>query len=393
MTNFHLTETTEIFKTNLFSELEPLLKKEIDWTTSDFNLLFESYMNALIKSEFELFMKNSGQDAIRNGYVTKRIKSLQGEIEIKVPRDRSNTFESEVLTSYSSCTKELSKAIIKLYQLGLSTTDVSDYIDDIYGVSYSKQSISSMTKVTSELVEQFKLRQLDGRYIALFLDATYIPVCFASSFEKQAVQLVVGINCEGYQEIIGYVLGFKETKVLWGEVLDDIKSRGVTCVDIFVSYGFVGLDKVIKERYPKARIQRCTVHLLRNLLSKVTDTDTPAILAEFKELFKMSTRDSYELQLNYLKEKYSKYESTINNVFDNEYVTTYLDFPKLMHRTIKTTNRIEAVNQKIKTRIRFKQNFPNVESLERMLVSSIILQNGKSNRTVGGLEAYNRLNK
>lgn len=113
-------------------------------------------MNALLKSAFELFMKNSGQDAIRNGYVSKRIKSLHGEIEIKVPRDRSNNFESEVLTSYSSCTEELSRAIIKLYQLGLSTADVSDYIDGIYGISYSKQAISSMTKVTSEMVALFK---------------------------------------------------------------------------------------------------------------------------------------------------------------------------------------------------------------------------------------------
>lgn len=393
MPNFHLTETTELFKTTLFSELEPLLDKEINWTTSDFNRLFESYMNALLRSEFELFIKNSGQDAIRNGYVTKKIKSLHGSIEIKVPRDRSNMFESDVLTSYSSCTEELSRAIIKLYQLGLSTTDVSEYIDDIYGVSYSKQSISSITKVTSDIVKLFKERKLDTRYIAIYLDATYIPVKFDNTFEKQAIHLIVGINQEGYQEILGYAIGFVETGTLWADALDDMKSRGVETVDIFVSDGFVGLDKVIKERYPEARIQRCTVHIMRNILAKVTQRDRPIINAELSELFKMTTMSGYTMYLDSMLKRYPKYESAFNGSLENEYVTTYLDFPKLMHRTIKTTNRIEAVNQKIKTRIRFKQNFPNLDSLERILVSSIIAQNGKSNRTVGGLQDYNRMRK
>lgn len=393
MPNLHLNDATDLFKKHLFDELSATLSTRTTWSSSDFDIMFESYMSALLKSEFDLFIKNSGQDAIRNGYTSRKIKSLYGEIEIQIPRDRGGNFESEVLTKYSSCTEELSRAIIKLYQLGLSTSDVSDYISDIYGISYSRQSISSMTKVTSFLVEQFKTRKLDKSYIALFLDATYIPVRFENTFEKQAVHLVVGINNEGYQEIISYVLGFKETGSLWGEVLDDIKIRGVESVDIFVSDGFVGIDKIIKARYPDSRIQRCTVHLLRNLISKVTQKDTPAVIAEFKELFKLSNRESFQKQLEYLKIKYKKYESVINGTLDNEYVTTYLDFPILMHRTIKTTNRIEAVNQKIKTRIRFKQNFPNTESLERMLVSSIIIQNGKSNRTVGGLIEYNKWKK
>ena len=390
MPNLHLEKETQLLKKHLFDELELLFTESSKWESSDFDLLFKSYMNALLKTEFELFIKNSGQDTIRNGYVTKTVKSLHGEIEIKVPRERSGNFESKVLTKYSSYTEELAKAIIKLYQLGLSNADVASYINEIYGVTYSRQSISSITKVTSELVQQFKSRTLDKRYIALFLDATYIPVKFENTFEKTAVHLIVGINCDGYQEIIGYVTGFKESNILWADALDDIKSRGVSEVDIFVSDGFVGIDSIIKQRYPKSRIQRCTVHLVRNLMTKVTNKDTPAILAEFKELFKMSSRDSFNMQLEHLKQKYPKYEATINRIFSGEYVTTYLDFPLLMHRTIKTTNRIEAVNQKIKTRIRFKQNFPNIESLERMLVSSIIAQNGKSNRIVGGMEDYNK---
>ena len=119
--------------------------------------------------------------------------------------------------------------------MGLSTKDVSGYISDIYGVTYSKQSISSITQATNEIVNKFKLKNLDKRYIALFLDATYIPVKVASTFEKQGVHLLVGINCQGYQEIIEYIIYFKENNMLWGEVLDDLKIRGVEDVDIFAS--------------------------------------------------------------------------------------------------------------------------------------------------------------
>ena len=123
-------------------------------------------------------------------------------------------------------------------------------------------------------------------------------------------------------------------------------------------------------------------------MSKVSTKDTAVVIAEFKELFKMNDQNIYNIQLKYLKEKYIKYIGTINQIFDNEYVTTYLDFPVYIHKIIKTTNRIEAVNQKIKTRIRFKQNFPNVEALERMLVSSIIMQNNQSTRIVAGVQEY-----
>lgn len=170
-----------------------------------------------------------------------------------------------------------------------------------------------------------------------------------------------------------------------------MKLRGVESVDIFISDGFVGLDKVVKERYPKSRIQRCTVHIMRNILAKVTQRDRTIIAAELSELFKMTTMSGFTMYLDSMKERHNKYKSVFNGTFENEYVTTYLDFPKLMHRTIRTTNRIEAVNQKIKTRIRFKQNFPDLDSLERILVSSIIAQNGKSNRTVGGLQDYKRI--
>lgn len=386
----HTEKNIKILKSNFYSELDKVFvnNENINWNMDNFNQFFNAYLNSLLKTEFEIFMNNQEDENYKNGYSLKTIKTIHGEIDIKVPRDRNGKFNSDILTKYSSSTEELSRVIIKLFQLGLSHNDVCTFLKDIYEVKYSKTSIASLVSVCDETVEEFNKRKLNSNYVALFIDATYIPIKFDSHYEKQGLHLIVGINEYGYQEIISYVIGFSENLTLWQEVLDDIKARGVKNVDVIVSDGFVGLEQIIKPRFPEAKIQRCTVHILRNVIHKVAQKDTPAIIADISNLFKFTDRESFNTQLSYLKLKYSKYEDVLNGTFADPNIMTYLDFPTKMHRTIKTTNRIEAVNQKIKTRIKFKQNFPNQKSFERTLVSSIIQQNNQSNKPVGGLIDY-----
>ncbi|MGL4948817.1 MAG: IS256 family transposase [Anaeroplasmataceae bacterium] len=386
----HLDDNIELLKKNLYKELDKDFKDTniSEWNISTYDKLFKSYVASLLKTEFELFITENKNNNYRNGYSYRTIKTVYGEVEVKVPRDRNGEFDTKILTKYSSSTEELSKIILTLFQLGLSHNDICIFIDNIYNVKYSRQSISTMTIVANEVVMEFKARDLSNKYIALFLDATYIPIRFDNKYELQGVHLVVGINEYGFQEIVSYSIGYRESIELWSEVLDDLKLRGVKEVDIIVTDGFVGINKVIKSRFPNAKIQRCTVHVLRNIMSKVTKEDLPSIIGDFSGLFKLTDRDSYENQLTYLRNKYKKYEMTLNKIFSDPNISTYLDFPQRMHRTIKTTNRIEAVNQKIKTRIKFKQNFPNVESFERTLVSSIIQQNNTSNKAIGGLTDY-----
>jgi len=391
----HTKENIDALRNNFKMEVDKSFEQNLisSFDIKEFNVLFESYLKALLKTEFDLFLDKQDSKNYRNGYSNKLVKTVYGEITLQIPRDRNGAFKSEILNSYSSCTKELATVIIKLYQLGLSHNDVCIFLNDIYNVKYSKQSISNITSVTSEIVVEYKNRRLDSKYIALFLDATYIPVKFDKSYEKHGVHLIVAINVFGQQEIIGYTIGFRETLSLWEEVLDDIKKRGVTEVDIIVSDGFIGLESIVKRRFPNSKMQRCSVHILRNLFDRASKKDIPAIKGDFSNLLKFTDRESYNAQLEYLKIKYKKYSETINRLFDDPNTSTFLDFPPKMHRTIKTTNRIEGVNQKIKTRIKFKKNFPNLDSFERILVSSIIQQNNSSNKPVGGLKDYiNKIN-
>lgn len=386
----HTQQNVELLKKNLFMELSTLFEqqKTIEWNIESFNTLFKSYLNSLLRTEFELFMKDSTRQSYRNGYSSRVIKTVYGEIEVKVPRDRDGNFNSEILTKYSSSTEELSKVILQLFQFGLSHNDVCTFINNIYGVKYSRQTVSTMTQVTDQFVDEFNTRNLSERYIALFLDATYIPIKFENEIKKQALHLVVAINEFGHQEIIAYSIGFRETLTLWAEVLDDIKSRGVRNIDIVATDGFVGINSVVQSRFPTTKIQRCTVHVLRNILDRVTLEDVPAVRGDFSSLFRNTDDESFSKQLDYLLVKYKKYDGTLKKIFADENITTYLSFPVLMHRTIRTTNRIESINQKIKTRIRFKQSFQDTRSFERTLVASIIQQNNQSDKPVGGLLDY-----
>jgi putative transposase len=386
----HTQQNVDLLKNNLFKELNTLFEQNeiIEWNIESFNNLFKSYLNSLLRTEFELYMNDPENQSYRNGYSSRIIKTIYGEIEVKVPRDRDGKFNSDILTRYSSSTEELSKVILQLFQFGLSHNDVCTFINNIYGVKYSRQTVSTMTQVTDQFVDDFNTRELSERYIALFLDATYIPIKFENEIKKQALHLVVAINEFGHQEIIAYSIGFRETNTLWGEVLDDITTRGVYEIDIVVTDGFVGINAVVQSRFPTAKIQRCTVHVLRNILDRVTLEDSPAVRGDFSSLFRNTDHESFNNQLNYLLVKYSKYQDTLNKLFADENITTYLDFPVLMHRTIRTTNRIESINQKIKTRITFKQSFQSRKSFERTLVSSIVQQNNQSDKPVGGLIDY-----
>lgn len=386
----HTQQNVDLLKNNLFNELDTLFGQNeiIEWNIESFNNLFKSYLNSLLRTEFELFMNDPENQSYRNGYSSRIIKTIYGEIEVKVPRDRDGKFNSDILTRYSSSTEELSKVILQLFQFGLSHNDVCTFINNIYGVKYSRQTVSTMTQVTDQFVDDFNSRELSERYIALFLDATYIPIKFENEIKKQALHLVVAINEFGHQEIIAYSIGFRETNTLWGEVLDDIITRGVCEIDIVVTDGFVGINAVVQSRFPTTMIQRCTVHVLRNILDRVTLEDSPAVKGDFSSLFRNTDHESFNNQLNYLLVKYSKYQDTLNKLFADENITTYLDFPVLMHRTIRTTNRIESINQKIKTRITFKQSFQSRKSFERTLVSSIVQQNNQSDKPVGGLIDY-----
>ena len=355
--------------------------------------LIELMINQVIKLNFNMFMgyekySRDEKDNYRNGSYSRKLMTPSGEMEIKVPVDRKGTFYPECLTKCKRRTEDMTNSILNLFSLGNSNKEVTDFLSQVFGDKYSPQNISNITKVFSEVVEEFKSRKLKEKYIAIYIDATYVPIQFDNKYDKQALHLLVGINEDGYQDIVGYVVGFSENQTLWEEALQDIQNRGVKEVDLFISDGVVGIDNTIRRIYPSAKVQLCTVHVLRNLKNKIKVGDKKEVIEDILNLFRLTSKESIDPEKARILEKWDKYKDTLNATFQKPNLFTYLLYPSKYQTSIKTTNRIEGVNQKIKQLISHKQQFPNVESFERILVSGIIKLNNNSKARIKGYSEY-----
>ena len=253
------------------------------------NEIVEALIKTLIKIDFEIFMgyekySRDTKSNYRNGLHKRKLFTPVGEINLDIPHDRNCSFFPEIINKHERRTDEITSMILNLFTKGLSNKEIVDFVDDVYGKKYSRQTISLISEVTNEVVKQFKQKKLKKEYKAIFMDATYVPIKFGNKFEKQALHLVVGINEHGYQEILGFSIGFTENTAHWADVLNDLKIRGVEKVGLFIVDGFIGLDKVIKIRFPNSLIQKCTIHALRNLKRRIKVGDKTSLINDVKKL-------------------------------------------------------------------------------------------------------------
>lgn len=324
----------------------------------------------------------------RNGSHTKKFKTKDGEVELTIPHDRNSEFYPSSVPKHRRRSEEISAAIIELFALGNSNREVINFVDNVYGASYSRQTISNIVEVLDEVVAEFNTRVISSNYLAIFMDATYIPIRFNNTYDKQAIYLVCGITEDGYQEILGYTIGFSENLTLWEELLDNLKSRGMKHADVFVMDGARGVPELTLSMFPESKIQVCTFHTMMNLGNKLKKSDRKEVLRRVSDLFKLSNRNLIDLQMAEIISNYPQYKKELEHMHNRDYIYTFTSFPQCIHKLIRTTNRIERINGKIKTAISHKRVFPNRESLERILVSVIIDINTKSTRKVNGMEDY-----
>lgn len=355
----------------------------------------ELFMNALIKSEFEMFLGYKKYERTdlektnyRNGSHKKSFKTRDGEIELTIPHDRNGGFYPISVPKHKRRSEEISAAIIQLFALGNSNREVVTFVEEVFGTSYTPQSISNVVEVLDEIVQEFNSRKISSNYFAIFMDATYIPIRFNDTYDKQAIYLVCGITADGFQEILGYTIGFSENLSLWNELLQNLKDRGLQECEVFCMDGARGVPELVRGMFTRSKVQVCVFHSMKNLSHKLRKSDRAEILSAISDLYKLQDMDIINLQIGKIISRYPQYQRILENYFEAEYMFSYIHFPQCVHKLIRTTNRIERMNGKIKTAISHKRVFPNRESLERILVSVIIDINTKSTRKVNGMEDY-----
>ncbi len=366
------------------------------------NDLIKNFIEKLLKGELTEFLnydkydsagKNSGNS--RNGNYSRNLQTKYGVIEnLEVPRDRNNDFQTALFEPYKRRDNWLEQTVIQMYARGLSTRDIADLIEKMYGQKYSATSVSNLTDIALKEIEQWKKRPLEKRYSVIFIDALSIKIR-REHVGNESAYIIIGINEEGYREILDFYIGVTESAALWQEVLMNLKSRGVEQVLLGVMDGLPGLTDSFLKVYPKADVQRCVVHKIRNTLHKVKKKHTDEIVTDLKKIYKAPSREYAEQALNDFSSKWDKlYPHLAQSWFeDKDELFAFYKYPDSIQKSIYTTNWIERANKEIRKRLKTMNSLPNEKAAEKILYLKIIDYNYKwsERRLKGFLAAREKL--
>lgn len=231
--------------------------------------LIKQTLQEALEAELEEFLgypkyRHTESTNSRNGYNQKEVRTDSGEVEIRVPRDRDSKFEPKVVKKRQSVLEDLQDKIIALYAKGMTTRDIQEIVEDIYGVELSPSLISRLTERIVPRLEEWQSRALSGVYTIIWLDCVFYRVREENKVINKAVYVVIGLGVDGKKEILGFWISQRESSSFWLGVLNDLKSRGVRDVLIFSVDGLSGFEEAIRSVYPHCDIQQCVIHQIRN---------------------------------------------------------------------------------------------------------------------------------
>lgn len=340
-----------------------------------FRQKLQQAVNDLLESELTAFLGynpyerdgwNTGNS--RNGAYYRKVDTQFGQIEIKVPRDRNGEFHQHTMPDYKRHTDVLEQTVIKLYSKGVTTREIADLIEKMYGGYYSPAMVSNISKEMIPKVEAYHQRHLSDKFFCVYLDATYIPLKRVT-YEREAVYIAIGIKPNGHKEVIDYCIAPTENIETWSEMLKGFKSRGLEQVELFLSDGVVGMKEAICQSYPKAHFQRCLVHVMRNISAKMRVDDRQKALDEFKQIH---TQSNKEMAVQVLHEFYQNWEKAYKNVVRDlrqvePDLLTFYNYPPAIRASIYSTNMIESFNNRLKRKTKPKTEFPTEQSLDTFI--------------------------
>lgn len=338
--------------------------------------MFKDALQEMLEAELEQELgyckrdrKNKQTDNRRNGYTEKTVKTQFREMKIDVPRDRDGEFEPIVVPKHKRDISGIEEKIISLYARGMTTRDIHEQIKDIYGIEVSAEMVSKITDSIIPLIKEWQNRPLDPIYPFIFLDAIHYKVREEGQIKSKAAYVVLGVNLEGFKDILGIWIGESESSKFWLGVLNELKHRGVEDVLIFSVDGLTGLKEAIEAVYPKAEIQRCIIHQLRNTFKFVSYKDLKEFSKDFKEVYKAVNEEVALDKLSKIEEKWGrKYPYAIKSWRTNwDVLSPFFKYPQEIRTVMYTTNIIEGVHRQFRKVTKTKSIFPTDQALEKML--------------------------
>lgn len=309
----------------------------------------------------------------RNGHSKKKLQGEFGEVEISVPRDRQGEFEPVIVKKRQTRFNGFDDKILSLYARGMTTRDIQEQLQDLYGVEVSHGMISNVTEAVEAERKEWQNRTLDEIYPIVFLDALVVKVRHEGRVINKAVHMALGVNLEGKKELLGIWMTQNESSKFWLSVMTELQNRGVKDIFIACVDGLTGFPEAIETVFPQTRVQLCIVHLIRNSLKYVSYKDRKAVAANLKKVYGAVTESEAEQALVEFGERWDKQYPTISKswLMHWERIIPFFAFPEDIRKAIYTTNAIESMNMTLRKVLRNHRSFPTDESVMKVIYLAI----------------------
>jgi transposase-like protein len=343
------------------TELKDLVRQSVEET-----------LNAMLDKEAEeligagKYKRTEKREGYRAGHYERNLTTTSGNVAIHVPKLKGLKFETAIIERYRRRESSVEEALVEMYLAGVSVRRTENITEALWGSRVSPSTISELNKKAYVHIEEWRNRELTAKkYPFIYLDGTYLKRKWGGEYENVAILVAVGINNDGYREILGAAEGMKEDKASWLEFLKHLKERGVKGVRLVIGDKCIGLEEAAMEVFPEAKFQRCVVHFYRNVFSAVPQKLLKEVSMMLKAIHAQENKQNAQQKAKEVAKrlrelKLEKAASTLEKGIDE--TLTYMEFPSEFWIKIRTNNMVERINREIKRRTKVVGTFPDGNS-------------------------------
>ena len=331
----------------------------------------EETLNGLLDAEADQlcraarYERTADRVDTRAGSYERKLHTKAGEVKLKVPRLRSLPFETQIIERYRRRESSVKEALMEMYLAGVSVRRVEDITEALWGTRVSPSTVSELNQQLYERIEAWRNQPITGRFAYVHLDGIWLKRSWGGEVKNVAVLVAIGVDQDGYRQILGVVEGAKEDAQSWRQFLRHLKEQGLAGVELVVSDKCLGLVEALGEFYPEASWQRCMVHWFRNVLTAIPTGKAREVVAMLKAIHAQEDRLAAEKKAVDVVAKLHEMKLSKAAKIVEEGVgetLSYMGFPREHWIRIRTNNPLERIMREIRRRTRVVGAFPDGNS-------------------------------
>jgi putative transposase len=340
----------------------------------------------ILNAELDHHLEDEDEQASgnhRNGHSRKTVLTDSGKMELEIPRDRHGRFDPKLVEKHCRRLPGFDDKVISMYARGMSTREIQGHVRELYGIEVSAELISKVTDAVLEDVKAWQSRPLEAVYAIVYFDAIRVKIRDEGLVKNKAIYLAIGYTCEGYKQVLGMWVEQTEGAKFWLSVMNDLKARGLEDILIAVVDGLTGFPDAIESAYPRALVQTCIVHLIRNSLAFASWKERKAIAAALKVIYQADNVDTALAALEAFEAgdwgtKFPGIAKSWRRQWAQ--VIPLFGFSAPIRRAIYTTNAIESLNSTVRRAVRSKGHFPTDDAAKKLIYLALQGVEGKWKR-------------